>query len=267
MRLLRPLNYDPNHYDHDPNNPPLTPRKIIAMSKAAAKKPTTPHTTKLVFQEHSPVPSAIVLKKVPAMRVAGVIIRLPDNSILVTLRSKNRATFASHWDIPGGKEEPHESSREAALREVKEETGLDIDPQALRRLKTHQVVNELGQTYLSTCFLYDVADKPEGIQELEPKKNGPWLWEPMAGLINNQCVPGLRAAIIELGTPAAPPRKLTKAEKEYAQNGLRTIGKTKGKERPTNKRKVKATTSKEAKPKKDTHPDVDLFNKRMGVRK
>jgi len=44
------------------------------------------------------------------------------------------ATGGRHWDIPKGIAEPGETSAQAALREAREECGLDLDPLALRDL-------------------------------------------------------------------------------------------------------------------------------------
>jgi putative (di)nucleoside polyphosphate hydrolase len=44
------------------------------------------------------------------------------------------ATGGKHWDIPKGMAEPGETSVQAALREAREECGIDVDPDALRDL-------------------------------------------------------------------------------------------------------------------------------------
>ena len=44
------------------------------------------------------------------------------------------ATGGRHWDIPKGIAEPGETSAQAALREAREECGLDLDPLVLRDL-------------------------------------------------------------------------------------------------------------------------------------
>jgi 8-oxo-dGTP diphosphatase len=52
--------------------------------------------------------------------VVGVVIR--DNKILL-LQRKNEP-YIGYWAFPGGKIEPHEHVREAAMREIQEETGI-----------------------------------------------------------------------------------------------------------------------------------------------
>ena len=51
-------------------------------------------------------------------KAAGGLVRNPKNELLMIFRR-------GHWDLPKGKIEKNEGKKEAALREVKEETGLE----------------------------------------------------------------------------------------------------------------------------------------------
>lgn len=51
-----------------------------------------------------------------------------DKGYLVMKRSKEETSYQEYWDIPGGSAEAGELPREAAIRETKEESGLDIIP-------------------------------------------------------------------------------------------------------------------------------------------
>lgn len=57
--------------------------------------------------------------------VGGII--LWDRKVLIIQRSSNERTFPNLWELPSGKKEEGESIKEAAIREVKEETGLDVE--------------------------------------------------------------------------------------------------------------------------------------------
>ncbi len=56
-------------------------------------------------------------------RIQGLIIQ--DHKILL-IRGYERRTGISFWVIPGGGPEPGETDEECAIREMKEETGLDV---------------------------------------------------------------------------------------------------------------------------------------------
>ena len=55
-----------------------------------------------------------------------------DDKILIVRRSKTDLKRPLEWDLPGGIAEEGEMPAEACSREVKEETGITINPQDLR---------------------------------------------------------------------------------------------------------------------------------------
>ena len=77
--------------------------------------------------------------KAPAREAEGVSIAvLRAGSVLLVKRK--RSPYAGLWTFPGGKTEPNERPREAVLRELKEETGIDADIEGI--LDTISVVAE-----------------------------------------------------------------------------------------------------------------------------
>ncbi len=59
-----------------------------------------------------------------------------DGKYLMFHRSKDKEKFPDCWMGPGGKQEPEESVIETCIREVKEETGLDIKNPDLKIVAT-----------------------------------------------------------------------------------------------------------------------------------
>ena len=56
--------------------------------------------------------------------LAAVIIK--NNKALILQRNKDEDIFPNMWELPSGKKESLETSENSLLREVKEETGLDV---------------------------------------------------------------------------------------------------------------------------------------------
>ena len=55
------------------------------------------------------------------------------------------------WSLPGGRQEPHESSIDGIVREVREETGLEVEVQ--REVGTVQRRAPSGDTYVIRDFV------------------------------------------------------------------------------------------------------------------
>jgi len=88
-----------------------------------------------------------------ALRNGASIAVFKDNRVLLVKRG--RAPFAGLWSLPGGKTEEDEAPREAACRELKEETGIEADIKGV--VDTVRVAAEddgsgKGVTYRLTVF-------------------------------------------------------------------------------------------------------------------
>ena len=65
-------------------------------------------------------------REYPSQPICGVgVVCLKDDQVLLVKRAKPPITW--EWSIPGGGQELGETTREAALRELKEETGVDAE--------------------------------------------------------------------------------------------------------------------------------------------
>lgn len=65
---------------------------------------------------------------------AGVVFVAPDGDILLLRRSNAEANYAGHWALPGGGVDAGETPQQGAVREAKEEIGVDTTPEALKPL-------------------------------------------------------------------------------------------------------------------------------------
>ena len=71
----------------------------------------------------------------PDLRPAGVAVCVTEDDgrwcLLVTRRAAGLRAHAGQWALPGGRLEPGESAVEGALRELREEVGLVLGPDAV----------------------------------------------------------------------------------------------------------------------------------------
>jgi len=93
-------------------------------------------------------------------RVCAAIIR--DNRILMVL---HRNTEREYWTLPGGAIEAGETPQEAAIREVKEETGLEA--RVSRFLFEQPYLND---TSTSQCYLLEVDEHEEPTCGYDPEE-------------------------------------------------------------------------------------------------
>lgn len=67
----------------------------------------------------------------------GVLVQA-DGAFLMTSRPEGKV-YAGYWEFPGGKLEAGESVEQALARELHEELGIAIDPQAVQRWREQLV--------------------------------------------------------------------------------------------------------------------------------
>ena len=102
----------------------------------------------------------------------GVIIVSSEGKILV---GKRKGSHAQYYSIPGGHLELGETFEETAIKEVKEETGLNIiDPKVFCVTNNLRTYKEEGKHYISVCL---VTSKYVGeLKNMEPEKCEGWFW-------------------------------------------------------------------------------------------
>lgn len=110
-------------------------------------------------------------------QTARVILCKPNHEIfLLKTHFDPEVGLEPRWITPGGGIDPGESIRQAAIRELFEETGLNLEPEALGE----QIWQTQGRwdwadgqnhhTYIDTFFLVRLADL--GLNEIELDNSG-----------------------------------------------------------------------------------------------
>src|SRR3972149_4154901 len=88
-------------------------------------------------------------------RTATAVIEFSPQMILLIKR--DTAPFKGYWALPGGRAEPGETVEQAIVREVKEETGLDVA--IVRKIGEYHeqgIQGGVEYDYYPACFLVKV---------------------------------------------------------------------------------------------------------------
>ena len=88
------------------------------------------------------------------LTVQGVIKR-SDGTYLITQRAASKAWAPGSWEVQGGGVKAGESSRQAVLRELYEETGLDLSNAPGGLVRTYRRDNpDEGDNYFMDIYLF-----------------------------------------------------------------------------------------------------------------
>jgi ADP-ribose pyrophosphatase YjhB (NUDIX family) len=99
-------------------------------------------------------------------KTSTAIIPYPDSKILLIKR--NTVPFIGYWALPGGRMDPGETVGQTIIREVREETGLEITIVCkVGEYVEKGVKDDVEYEYYPTCFLVKPVGGEIKMQESE----------------------------------------------------------------------------------------------------
>ena len=102
----------------------------------------------------------------------GVVIVNDEGKVLV---GKRTGSHARYYSIPGGHLELGETFEEAAIKEIKEETDIDIiDPKVFCVTNNLETYKKEGKHYVSISLL--ATEYTGTAKNMEPEKCEGWIW-------------------------------------------------------------------------------------------
>lgn len=85
----------------------------------------------------------------------AIITKLPNMILLIKRLTR---PFSGYWALPGGRLDPGETVEQTAIRETKEETGLDVViVNKIGEYREKGVQDNIEYDYLPACFLMKVV--------------------------------------------------------------------------------------------------------------
>lgn len=92
------------------------------------------------------------------IKVTAAIIK-HEGKILITERPEG-THLEGFWEFPGGKKENNENLEECVTREIREELGIQINPDKLLLSVTHEYESKIVELYAFLCSLVNGSPAP-----------------------------------------------------------------------------------------------------------
>ena len=110
------------------------------------------------------------------VRVGVAVLLRQGDAALMGLRKGSHG--AGTWSFPGGHLEPGETVTECGARELREETGIEIDPARMHKITfTNDVFKAEGKHYVTLYVGVGAEASPGAVARLmEPGKCEEWRW-------------------------------------------------------------------------------------------
>lgn len=108
-----------------------------------------------------------------------------QDKVLLFKRSENKKKFPGFWSLPGGHLDEGEDALAAAIREVKEETGITIQPTDIK-LKVVAFHHHLDrqETYIAFAFAVTLSELPAKLLESD-EGSSHWVEKDQAMSLEN----------------------------------------------------------------------------------
>ena len=130
----------------------------------------------------------------PVCAVGGIVL---DKGALLLVR-RDREPARGQWSLPGGKVEAGESLREAVVREVREETGIDVDVDGLIGVAERIIRDDEGELAYHFVIL-DYVCTPRSTNLTHGDDVSDARWVPVGELADLHLTAGLLEFLADRG--------------------------------------------------------------------
>jgi 8-oxo-dGTP diphosphatase len=124
------------------------------------------------------LPAVIYLEPTPQFkpRIEIAAVYIEHNNNILLLHRQNHKSQGNKWGIPGGKIDKNETPLQAAIREIKEETGYDLSNQQLEDVGTVYVEYNEKDHFVHHMFRTKLLADPGAVKiNFDEHKGFTWV--------------------------------------------------------------------------------------------
>lgn len=111
----------------------------------------------------------------PAVTADILVFARDGHDIQLLLIERGREPYAGSWAFPGGFMSIDETTAQAAVRELREETGINITENELHRIDIYDAVGRDPRERVITVAYYTIIDNPAKVQGGDDAKRAQWF--------------------------------------------------------------------------------------------
>ena len=110
----------------------------------------------------------------PELTADCIVITQEQEPKILLIQRKNEP-FKGCWAFPGGFMNMDETTEECAIRELKEETGIDINPENIFQIGAYSEVNRDPRDRIVTVAYLTIVDKVLKVQGIDDAAKAEWF--------------------------------------------------------------------------------------------
>jgi 8-oxo-dGTP diphosphatase len=112
----------------------------------------------------------------PAVAADIIVFRQTrDHELQILLIERRDAPFAGAWALPGGFLNDNETLEQAAQRELREETGLQVEPSGLSQLKAYSKLDRDPRTRVISVVFVVQLDSDQSLTAGDDARDARWF--------------------------------------------------------------------------------------------
>lgn len=111
----------------------------------------------------------------PAVTADALVFARDGGAMEILLIERGRAPYAGCWAFPGGFMSIDETTAQAAVRELGEETGIRLTEHDLHRIDIYDAVGRDPRERVITVAYYTVLDSPVRVEGGDDARRAQWF--------------------------------------------------------------------------------------------